>query len=551
MKGILLTIIFLAIPEFPSAQNLQSEPDLASGLIAGEIDYNTYLDLKDLMENKPNPCAALDRLALVPEITQEDLDTLERFCSEDNSSVARLPPDLLEKISPFVNINASPVLVRAEYRFSRDISDTSSPRVREHYFSLQSGSGPVSAVSQGRSNAYGQGYFFRNGLGIRDYGFIRSLQIGTYTRRTGLMLTFGGIARTSQDTVKPSSFSESVLAPTSIEPFGVFFSLNSTPFSPFALISANRNPGRPGREKFLRAAGIEFAKKHLQAGFILLSARTPCLQSGRFLESECAGAYGTWYQAGTTFSAEISAAQAGYAFEVKGLRKSNGVDLGIDARQYSADYFNPAGRGTADFASGFTAVSSGTDSGLFSGLRKGEWGGQVFARFKGRDFYIRPCLFSAYSDRLLTGKTGLSLKEHLSAERIGTQFAAEERVCLISNNKDTATQVLFSVCSNTTATRFLSMRLSERLNTCGASLWNLYSRMDLSVNPIEPLILCTGGFTVVPVSGNGTSQAGIILEEKFRIKENGFIRIYCTLLRTTDLGMDPRTFGIIFNLKML
>ena len=549
MKIAFLSALVFFFQAMPSAQTLSSEPDLYSALIAGEMDYDTYLNLKDLMENKPCPCAALDRLPLVPGITQEEMDTLERLCDGDDAGPSRIPPDLLEKIAPFTATLPGGGRLIAEYRLGRDLGQTVTEFKQEHYFGLRYTSGPLSALSQGRSDAHGQGYFFRNSVSLRDYGVVGSLQLGSFRQKSGLGLTFGGIARTTPDTAKPASFAKSAISPAAAEPFGAFFSLNASPFAPFALFSINRNMA--GKEKTVRAAGAEFSKRGLSAGFILLSTRTPFPHDSTYLETRSAGLYGTLHQAKATLSTELSLSQGGYACEVKATGKQGSADLGLDARKYSAAYFNPAGRGSADFSSGFATVPGEADTLVFSGLRAGEWGGELFARFNGRHGYIRPSLFSAYSGERREGKTGFSVKEYFEVPSARSKVTAEQRLTLGTGASDTANRTSFSVFSRTALNNRLSFRANAKISAQSGSLPRVFARTDISASPLKPLNLSAGIFTSSPLPENSSRQTGLLLEEEFRMERNGTIRIYCTFLRYGEKEAEARTLGICCNLNVL
>ena len=543
-------LIFLAL-NAAAAPIIRTESDLYSVYAQGEMEFDTYWSLRELMDDKPLLCDALDHLSLVPGITPEDLDALERSCNAGGGPVNPLSADLLEKVAPFVSVEQGMARLTGEYRFSRDLEDTNALLQKKHCFNIRYSQDDISASSQGRSDDFGAGYFYRNNLEIKEKGMVHRLALGSFRERIGLNLTFGGVARTAGDANEPASFAETFVSPAAREPFGAYLALNSGRFTPFALISMLHRLKPSGSDNAIRAAGLCFAQGASNIGLLVLSSQTLLPRPGAEYSSQCAGLFGTLYRRHSTVAAELSVMSSGYALEMRGLKKSNAMDAGFTFWNYSTGYINPVGRGTSAFSSRIVELPENGDTARFVDLRSGECGNELFARFRGNHFSIRPGLSFAQSSRWRATRSLLTLQEEWSPATLLTRFSAEQSYLSRVEAGDSSSQSTFSINSETSPNPKFSFRTRLRFQTDESSANRLYGKLDVSLLPLAHLQLTAGYFATYPLAATGNLEHGVLVEEKFLLGNSGTIRLYGTLSKSGDSPFQPRTLGLSCGFTLL
>ncbi len=527
-------------------QSIKTDSDLYSSLVSSEIDYNTYLSLKDWLENRTGICSSLDCIKLVPGITNENLDTLERLCSDNTLSRANTPSDILDKISAFVSENTETAILNGEYRFVYDLTDTTSIPDKNHSFNFRFNQGNIIAKTQGKTDAFGNGYFLRNSLELQNTGPIKKFILGSFKQTMGLGLTFGGSPRTSS-TMQTESFTESITSPMANDPFGTFLQLRMGRLSPFAAFSSKRPGEMNEKRNSIKAAGLEYSSHGLKTGVIAVSSQTFFNDSAPQTISQCAGMYGSLYHKDATFNSEISISEQGYAFEIHGLKKALQLEFSINARKYSKNYVNPLSSGTSVYYNRAFKIIQDDDTLNIIGIRQGEWGGDLSAVFKKESFSIRPMLSFAQSEILSANKTTFSIAESYCLKNLNTTLITEQAYALRHEPNDTSQILTLTALSETGFKKNLLLRFRGGLKSDPLIPYNAFGKAELTVYPFDHLALSAGYFTTATFGQTRTTRNGIQWEEKFLMNRAGSLGIYGTLEQINGGLFEPRMLGISCN----
>jgi hypothetical protein len=540
-RGVIL-FLFISFPLI--AQSLKSELDLYSVYIRGEIGQEDYLRLKDMMETPLGLCASLSGLSAVPGITAEDLDTLEQLCASTPLGEECLPNSVADKIRPFIAQNPRGAGLSAEYRFTRDLEDSLPSLEKEHAFSLRYNIPHITARSQGRSDAYGQGYFYRNSLEASNLGVLRKLTLGSFQPRIGMGLTLGNIARTDQSPALPASFEQSLFAPSAPEPFGAYLMLRAGPWRPFVLASGT--PASPGRASYktIRALGLEIPGTGRTLGALIVASETPALRPENALLSRCAGFYGSVYRKHSSLSAEISLSREGYGMEVRGLKRSTPLDFGLKAWKFSSGYLNPVGRGGSLLGDSRQEVITGADTMLLYGLRSDQWGGEAFARLRTGAIQIRPSLASVQSARTGMEKTQTSLQESFSFRSLHARVTAEQRFTFSRTPVDTMPQGSCSFSAESTPAPLLSLRLQGKVTGGSKVPGTWFAQSDVFTLPWPFFRLHAGYYIRSNLQAPFAPKGGVVLEEEFLNQRQMALKCCVALVHSKARGLEAQSLGL-------
>jgi hypothetical protein len=434
-------LFWLLIPACLFSLGLRTESDIYSAYREGYYDYETCVALCRLMQDKLDLCGPLEELRIVPEITEEDIGLLEDLCRKGTVRRSAIPPDLLARIEAFVILEeeAPQRVVRADYRFFRNLDDTLYSLEKEHYFSTAVSAPHWRIRSQGRADAFGNGYFLRNYFELSNLHKIKKWRVGSFRAKAGRGLTLGGAAspRTGQD--RPDSFQESLLSPGTSEPFGMWLALSVSRAEPFAFYFSNDDKTAHRGKNTIQGAGSKFRFSGLTMGFLGLHSRTRTLNHQGLLTATCLGLYGSLLKGTSSLKSEVSFSDSGFAFDLTGIRKGGRVDAGLGLRHYSGRYINPAGRGVSAFYAKVTQIRADGDSLALSGLRSAEKNMDAFLRFHRKNLSIRPAVLFARSDRWEEDYVRFSLREEAGWEKTGTRLILTQDFYLKRRAADTRT----------------------------------------------------------------------------------------------------------------
>lgn len=193
-KFVIYLLILLLIPfsfvfsQTISSQLYENEEDLEDGLLSGEITYDEYLELLDLLHEGVGPSSSQkDRLLFLPDFTQSEVEQLADSSVTKFSSESAMPvypsagsfflPEILSQTTGRISL-------QSRQRFDQDNSYDfilAKFKTGERFlfqFELQ-------------RNGTSDPQVMKRSLEISNLGHIRRIVLGSYDERIGLGLNIG------------------------------------------------------------------------------------------------------------------------------------------------------------------------------------------------------------------------------------------------------------------------------------------------------------------------------------------------------------------------
>lgn len=247
-----------------SSQLYETEEDLAEGLINGELSYQEYIELLELLTEGVTPDSSeMDRLLFLPDLTQSQLES-----AQDSISEAFLP----DKIFPFYPVPGSfflpEILTQAKgrisfqtrQRFDQDYSYnfvlTEFKLKNRLLFNLQLQKEDASSLQ-----------IRKRKLEFLDLPYLRKVVLGNFEKKIGLGLNIGyhPILRV-EDQTEENDF----LYPLYGRYNGILTESKFDFFNPEVILSKNK---RGDLSEELRALNLMFSFRNLNFGLLRSEGR--------------------------------------------------------------------------------------------------------------------------------------------------------------------------------------------------------------------------------------------------------------------------------------
>lgn len=190
---IYLLILFLLPFSFSSSQTIssqlyESEEDLEEGLLSGEITYNEYLELLDLLhEGVASSSIQKDRLLFLPDFTQSEVEQLAdssgaKFSSEGTVSVYSTTgsfflPEILSQAKGRISLQSRQ---RFDQDYSYDFVLTKFQVEKRFLFQFELQREGTSAPQVKKRS-----------LEILNLGYVKRIVLGSFDEKIGLGLNIG------------------------------------------------------------------------------------------------------------------------------------------------------------------------------------------------------------------------------------------------------------------------------------------------------------------------------------------------------------------------
>jgi hypothetical protein len=545
----------LSLPHPCLALNFESDADIYSGFQEGYYDYATYLKLLDLYENKIELCSAPEDFLVIPDVTEEDILVLETLCSQGRTEKKDIPKPLRVKIASFVYFKQDTLLraLNIEYHFVRNFLDSAPYFEKDHLFKIKFNSRHILTRTQGRSDGFGHGYFSSNSLKLRNIRYIRACHVGSFNPRRGSGLTLGGAASPTSYKGMPETFAQTLYAPRNAYPFGLFLSLALGRISPFGVLCASHDRTDYKGKNLMQAGGLEFMTNRASGGIVMVHTRTNTLNHQARLLSSNFGIYGSVKPRNTLLKSELSVADSGLAFDIKGVKSGEVLDIGMGLRHYSLHYLNPAGRGRSQFYSNATKIFCQDDSLSLRGIRQGEQNMDAFLRFHKRNFYVRPAVLMARSAKWDSEKYVFSIIENWAFSRIRSALRLEQAFSRRKEYSDTLNALALSAIYLIPLQTKCKLELRTRYTALDNQDYKLALRLNLAFPLFSGIALKTGYlFSKGHKQGILEETSSLFLEERIKIGKAGRLSVYGLIcLNHYTRLLEPLFMGLCLNLFVI
>lgn len=548
---LLLISVFSVIPisTFPL---FRTEADIDRALADEAIDYEAYQVLKDLYQHPLEPCESPLDLFQVPGVTGEEVELLERLCAEDKLSAAVLPALLLEKIALFINLEelSNGAALRTRYGYSRNLNDTLNPFPRDHAFMVQGGAGPVRVFTQGKTDAWGRGYFQRNGLAA-SWGRTR-LALGSFRKSEGLGLALGGNFRTPVHSAPDTGFRNTLFAPLSNDLFGGDLSSRFGRFR-FGLFGSRQESRLfPSGENTLVGGKTEYRQGPSTTRLLLVQTQTGLSSGGPALSAQCLSISENYRTPELSLKSELAFSNEGHGLAAEGLLEGGGFGYGFGLWRYSRAFFSPTGRGPHVRLRSVTELEPEEDSLVFYELRKNEEGLSAFLLLEKNGFRARPSLAVG---RNLQGET-LACDIRFEADRqipsIASELSGDFRLFIETRDSvwDRVWRPVFRM--NTRISPRLELRNEVRFDGGKDTLRRTTFESGVIFLPAAFLQAEVSAWVARPRNLKGeVPPMGLTLSERLRLRDREWLRIHVRLSRNAESGLpEPSSMGLTCDLSI-